>query len=138
LKTNQIFFQGFGFEINEILNVTPREAFELCKNGVLLVDVREDYLNKMKCFAVDEIINIPLSQLLKEENDIPKDRPMIFADSTGLRSKEAVKILQEKGYRNIANLAGGIVEWESEGLPVLTERKERLSGSCFCQLKNRE
>ena len=35
-------------------------------------------------------------------------------------------------------MAGGIVDWERDGLPVKTNIEERLSGSCMCQLKPRE
>jgi hypothetical protein len=35
-------------------------------------------------------------------------------------------------------MAGGIVDWERDGLPLKTNIEERLSGSCMCQLKPRE
>jgi predicted sulfurtransferase len=63
---------------------------------------------------------------------------MIFADTVGLRSKEAVIFLKEKGFKKIANMAGGIVDWERDGLPVKLNINERLTGSCMCQLKPRE
>ncbi len=42
------------------------------------------------------------------------------------------------GYENVANMAGGIVDWERDGLPLTTDISNRLSGSCMCQLKARE
>jgi len=42
------------------------------------------------------------------------------------------------GYENVADMAGGIVDWERDGLPLTTEINSRLSGSCMCQLKPRE
>ena len=66
------------------------------------------------------------------------DRYIIFADAVGLRSKEAVIFLKGKGYDKIANMAGGIVDWERDGLPIATDIRNRLSGSCMCQLKPRE
>ena len=42
------------------------------------------------------------------------------------------------GYDNVANMAGGIVDWERDGLPINTDVNYRLSGSCMCQLKARE
>jgi hypothetical protein len=47
-------------------------------------------------------------------------------------------LLKEKGFSKIANMAGGIVDWEHDGLPIKTNVEERLSGSCICQLKPRE
>jgi 3-mercaptopyruvate sulfurtransferase SseA len=46
--------------------------------------------------------------------------------------------MKAHGYKNVANLAGGIVDWEKDGLPVSTDVTARLSGSCMCQLKLRE
>jgi 3-mercaptopyruvate sulfurtransferase SseA len=46
--------------------------------------------------------------------------------------------MKDKGFEKIANLAGGIVDWERDGLPITTDITKRLSGSCICQLKPRE
>jgi len=131
-------FDNYGFLINEILNVSPREAFELCGEGAVIVDVREEYLNNFKKIDVPEILFLPLSKLIQQISELPKDRYLVFADSVGLRSKEAVVILKGKGYNKIANMAGGIVDWERDGLPVVTDISNRLTGSCMCQLKPRE
>jgi len=45
---------------------------------------------------------------------------------------------KDKGFKQIANMAGGIVDWEHDGLPLITDISQRLSGSCMCQLKPRE
>jgi 3-mercaptopyruvate sulfurtransferase SseA len=46
--------------------------------------------------------------------------------------------MNSHGYDNVANMAGGIVDWERDGLPLTTDINNRLSGSCMCQLKARE
>jgi rhodanese-related sulfurtransferase len=131
-------FDNYGFESCGIFNVSPREAFELCGKGAVIVDVREVYLNNFKNFDVAEILFIPISKLLQEFSELPKEKYLIFADTVGLRSKEAVVFLKDKGFIKIANMAGGIVDWERDGLPLKTNIEERLSGSCMCQLKRRE
>ena len=131
-------FDNYGFVSSGIFNVSPSEAFELCGKGAIIIDVRETYLNNFKNFDVPEIMFIPLSKLVQEFSELPKDKYLIFADTVGLRSKEAVVLLKEKGFVKIANLAGGIVDWERDGLPLRTNIEERLSGSCMCQLKPRE
>jgi rhodanese-related sulfurtransferase len=132
------FFDNYGFLSCGILNITPHEAFELCGKGAVIVDVREVYLNNFKNFDVPEIIFIPMSKMEQESSELPQDKYLIFADTVGLRSKEAVVFLKDKGFENIANMAGGIVDWERDGLPLKTNIEERLSGSCICQLKPRE
>ena len=131
-------FDNYGYESCGTLNVTPREAFELCGKGAAIVDVREVYLNNFKKFDVPELLFIPLSQLENFIPDLSHDKYLIFADTVGLRSKEAILLLKDKGFIRIANMAGGIVDWERDGLPLKTNIEERLSGSCMCQLKPRE
>jgi rhodanese-related sulfurtransferase len=68
---------------------------------------------------------------------LPIDVPVIVADSVGLRSHEAMIFLRNKGFGNIANLAGGIVDWERDGLPLKRDITEQLDRSCICQLRPR-
>jgi sulfur dioxygenase len=131
-------FDNYGFISCGILNISPREAYELCVKGAVIVDVREPYLNNFKNFDVPEIIFFPISRLVQKLSELPQDKYLIFADTVGLRSKEAVILLKDKGFVNIANMAGGIVDWDRDGLPLKTYIEERLSGSCMCQLKPRE
>lgn len=131
-------FDKYGFLSCGILHVSPREAFELCGKGAVIIDVREDYINNFKNFDVPEILFFPFSRLKKKLSELPQDKYLIFADTVGLRSKEAVTLLKDKGFIRIANMAGGIVDWERDGLPLNTNIEERLSGSCMCQLKPRE
>ncbi len=122
----------------DIRSLSPREAYEICsKNGVML-DIREEYLNQFKKFGVPDFVQIPLSQLEKELSRVPKDKVIIVADSSGLHCREACAILERSGYTQIALLAGGMVEWERDGMPLIVDPTERLSGSCACQLRPRE
>lgn len=132
------FFEDKGIVSNGILNLSPSETLEICKKGGIIVDVREDYLNRYKMFDVEEIIFCPQKILGENLNELPKDKPLIIADSTGINSKKAMLFLKEKGYKNMANMAGGMVEWERDGLPVKEDKTERLSGSCACMLRKRE
>ncbi|HAN18583.1 MAG: hypothetical protein A2X13_13860 [Bacteroidetes bacterium GWC2_33_15] len=131
-------FKNTGIISSGILHVSAHEAFELCKKGAVIVDVREEYMIGFKMFDVEEAIFCPKSILEKKYSELPKDKALIFADATGIHSKEAVLFLLEKGFENIANLAGGLVEWERDGVPIKIDYSERLSGSCACQLKKRD
>lgn len=131
-------FSGNGFTSGGFLNLAPRDAYYEAKTGkALIVDVRETTLTGYKRFDVPSVISLPLSELNNKIDTLPKDFPLIIADSAGPRSHEAMKILMEKGFTLIANLAGGIVEWERDGLPLIIDNKERLDGSCMCQLRPR-
>jgi rhodanese-related sulfurtransferase len=131
------FFNG-GFISAGIMNVTPRLALSLCQKGAILVDVREAYMSRFKMPDVPETIYCPYSILGETYQHLPFGKPMIFVDSTGIHSGDAVTFLNEKGLGSlIANLAGGLVEWERDEMPVVIDKSEQLSGSCMCQLRPR-
>jgi rhodanese-related sulfurtransferase len=127
-----------GYLAHGVLNLTPKDSFELCKKGAIIVDVRETYMNTFKMFDVEKVIYMPYSELDKCYQELPADQPLIFADAVGLKSRESVLFMKGHGYENVANLAGGLIDWERDGLPITTDINSRLSGSCMCQLKARE
>lgn len=131
-KVNSLTFNAGG-----IKNMTPQAALQLCTEGAVMIDVRENYLNSYKKFAVPVIFEIPLPILEQHIADFNHEDIYIFADSAGIRSKEAVQIMQKAGFSNVYNLAGGLVDWERQNLPLVTDISEMLSGSCACQLKYR-
>jgi rhodanese-related sulfurtransferase len=128
-------FKDKGIKINGITHLSPKEAFELLNSEVILVDVREEYMIGYKKFDVQQIIYIPYSECTHSLARIPKDKALIIADSYGLRSKEIVIKLINNGYTEVANLNGGIIDWERDGLPLNVNKKEELNGPCPCQLK---
>lgn len=127
-----------GFFAHGVFNVTPKEAFELCREGAIIVDVREEYLISFKMFNVENVLYLPFSKLDLHYRELPPDMPVIFADTVGLKSHDSVLFMSSHGYENVANMAGGVVDWERDGLPLTTDINVRLSGSCICQLKMRE
>jgi len=129
---------NIGFIAHGVLNLTPTESFVLCKKGAAIVDVREEYMNAFKMFKVEKLFYLPYSQIEQFYEQLPHDIPLIFADAVGLKSREGVLFMMAHGYDNIANMGGGIVDWERDGLPINTDITARLSGSCMCQLKPRD
>lgn len=121
-----------------MLSLSPKETLEVCSMGGIVVDVREEYLSSFKMFGVPEVIRLPMSNFKEEYHTLTKDRHLIIADSAGLKSKEATLFLLENGFVKVANLAGGLVEWERDNMPLNVDINERLTGSCMCQLKPRE
>lgn len=139
MSVRKSIFDNAGFESSGFLNLTPREAFTLLKKQkAILVDVREKNLAGYRQFDCPTVLYIPLSEISQRMSEIPNNKPVIMADSAGLRSHEAMEVIIKNGYKNVANLAGGLVEWERDQLPVTINTKQRLSGSCMCQLRHRE
>ncbi len=65
---------------------------------------------------------IPLSELRARIDEIDRGRPVVAVCRSGARSAQASLILQKAGAVHVANLAGGMLRWRSEGLPVDGER----------------
>lgn len=132
-------FENKAMFSNDIYNLSPLQAYKLCQEGAVIVDVREEYLNRFKIFDVPQLIFCPLKKLDELLVKLPHDKLLIFADASGIHSPEAIKLLKKHEFTgNYANLSGGLVDWEHSGLPVLINYEERLSGQCVCQLRPRE
>lgn len=128
-------FDTCRLHISGVTYVCPVEVPALLEQGARLVDIREDFEIALKTFSVPDIIYLPYEQLRDDPSSLPKDTSLILADSVGVWSKEAVIFLLSKGYQNIASLAGGIADWEKDGLPLINDRGQQLNGPCLCMLK---
>lgn len=76
-----------------------------------LIDVRETFE-----YEVSNLngINIPLGGILIESDKVAKDIPVIIQCRSGKRSAQAVMLLEQQGFTNLANLKGGILAWKEE------------------------
>ena len=61
---------------------------------------------------------IPLGDLAGKRKQVPTDRMVVCVCRSGARSSAALAQLQQAGYTNIRNLAGGMMVWQARGLPV--------------------
>lgn len=86
---------------------------ELTDKGAMLVDVREP--REWEGGQLPEALGVPLSRLragdLGELADVPRDTSLALYCAGGVRSLEAADILEQAGFTNLVNLAGGINRW---------------------------
>ncbi|MCU0371254.1 MAG: rhodanese-like domain-containing protein [Bacteroidales bacterium] len=129
--------ENYGFVINGLRHVSGTESIEILKQEGYMLDVRPDF-ELTKLMNVEHILYYPYDEIKEHYRELPKDTWLILADAVGLRSKEIAIFLKEQGFAKILHLAGGVVEWERDGLPVTLDKSRRLTGSCMCQLKRRE
>jgi rhodanese-related sulfurtransferase len=126
------------FESRNMMFVTPSKAFPFLMEGLLLLDLRPDYEGAGKIPDVPRLLQIPYSEIDQKTDAIPKDEIVVLADAVGIRSKEVMQKLTKLGFANLVSLAGGLLDWEREGFPMIIDLGERLTGSCMCQLKPRD
>lgn len=131
-------FDGRGMVIQGLRFLAPKDALAALEAGALLVDLRLDELAEMKAFKVPETIRIPHEELPGLLSELPTDRPLLLADSSGVYTKEAAHLLLDHGFTQIACLNGGMLLWDQENLPVTTDAGALLHGECPCVLRPRK
>ncbi len=84
-----------------------------------LIDVREpaEFSDALGHIAGARLL--PLSQLAEHADElIAAKRPVVAICRSGTRSAQATVLLQKAGLNQVANLAGGMLRWRAEQLPV--------------------
>lgn len=117
----------------QIKNSCPTTTAQFEKEGGFLVDVREKEEVDKLSFDVKNILHIPLTEFEERYAEIPKDQSIVMVCRSGVRSLKAAYYLSNKGYKEVKNLDGGIIKWESKGFPVkgdLAEVNPTDSGCC--------
>ncbi len=100
----------------EIKVITPREVQEAVydNNPHQLVDVRtaeeygEGHLKKAQNICVTD------SDFKENIAKLDKDQPVYLYCRSGKRSAKAAEILKEMGFKEIYDMEGGYLNWESE------------------------
>jgi len=67
---------------------------------------------------IPDSIHVPLPQLLRRLDDLPRDRAVIVHCAGGYRSAVAASLLTLHGFEQVMDLVGGISAWEAAGLPT--------------------
>ncbi|SFC35096.1 Rhodanese-related sulfurtransferase [Parapedobacter composti] len=73
-----------------------------------LIDVREPFEYETSNINGE---NIPLAEVVLEQDKIAKDKPVVVHCRSGKRSAQAIHILEQEGFDNLYNLQGGILAW---------------------------
>jgi rhodanese-related sulfurtransferase len=130
-------FAKTGLHIDGIDFLLPREAGIFLEGDAILIDLREGLEKNGREFNVKNLISLSYLKLQSEFSSLPKDRPLIVADCVGVHSKEVVRFLLAQGYESVASLIGGMVDWEKDGMPVVVDPDEELTGQCGCRLRRK-
>lgn len=89
-------------------------------DGLPVLDVRED--DEWAAGHIDGAVHIPLAELPARLADVPSDQTLVVCKAGG-RSARAVAYLHQQGY-DVVNLAGGMLDWEAAGRPMVSETDE--------------
>lgn len=81
---------------------------KLVEEGAYIADIREP--EEYEQGHIVTAVNIPLSQLRKRMDEIPKDRPVYLHCRTSQRSYNALMALKGNGWNDLYNISGSYLE----------------------------
>ncbi len=103
------------------MNVTElKTALNNNKPNFMVLDVRnQDEWNELH---IEGAKLIPVSELESRigELEADKEKEIAVICRSGIRSAKAQGILKEHGFKNPISVLGGMMEWKSQNLPVVS------------------
>jgi rhodanese-related sulfurtransferase len=109
-----------GFELEYIPQVTAQELVGLREqepDRIALLDVREQ--GEWSAGVIERSVRISLGELQSRTGELDREKLLVVHCRGGYRSSIATSLLRRAGFRDIANLTGGIEAWKMSGLPYV-------------------
>jgi adenylyltransferase/sulfurtransferase len=99
-----------------IPEISVTELKDKLDNGenINVLDVRESHEYEVANLGESVSRLIPVGELPDHIDELDKSENFAVHCKTGARSARAVKLLQEAGFENVYNVAGGITAWSDE------------------------
>ena len=99
--------------------LSPQQAINLTnREGGIFLDVRD--AKEYKRSHISEAVNIPAANLVGRLGELEnqKDKPVIVVCRMGTNASAAVKQLKSNGFSQAHRMAGGMMNWDEQRLPV--------------------
>ena len=94
------------------------QAAEKRDQGAFILDVRQP--EEWQQFHIPGATLIPLGELPNRLNEVPKGQQIVVVCRTGHRSAQGRDILLHAGFPMVTSMAGGVTQWQSQGLAIAT------------------
>jgi len=114
-----MFDPGIGSKLRGFKEIEPLAAVQMLNHeNSIILDVRED--SEYKDGHIIDAIHIPLGKLDQRMAELEKfrEKSIIVNCRSGHRSSSACAKLRKSGFETIYNLKGGVMAWQSAGLPL--------------------
>ncbi len=82
-----------------------------------MLDVREPW--ELAICSIRDARGIPLGELGRRIDELPRDRPIVCVCHHGGRSQHAAMLLRNAGLGDVYNLRGGVAGWADEVDPSM-------------------
>ncbi len=112
-------WQEAGLPIRHLWQISTEKLKQKIKTG------KYDYLFDVRTPAewenghIEQAKHLPLTKLLKQAPDIPKNKEVIVTCGVGYRGNIAASFLQSEGFEHVHSLAGGMAAWINSGGEVV-------------------
>lgn len=90
-----------------------KEKFDRGDDFVFL-DVRTEQQYKPKHIEDDRVMLVPLGELRRRIDEVPRDKEIVTSCVLGVRAYEAMRILKGAGFKNVKFLEGSLEAWPYE------------------------
>ncbi len=77
-----------------------------------VLDVREPW--ELGIASLADAFVIPMNQVPNRHGELDRERPLAVLCHSGMRSYRVAAWLQQNGFRQVVNVAGGIDAWAAE------------------------
>ncbi|HJY63246.1 MAG TPA: rhodanese-like domain-containing protein [Ignavibacteria bacterium] len=89
------------------------------EQNVVILDVRSKFEYGGDKIAGAQNISYSAADFNSRIEQLDRNKTYLLYCASGSRSAGACRIMKDKGFKKIYNLAGGIDHWKSEGKPVI-------------------
>jgi len=109
-------------KLSEVRQLTPADVYDRLMRGAapVLIDVREpdEFVGELGHIRGSRLL--PLKELAERAAELAehKHADIVTVCRSGVRSTTAAAMLAGLGFDHVANLKGGMIDWNDAGLPV--------------------
>lgn len=105
--------------IPQISATALKERLDAGPDAPFLLDVREP--REYDYCRIEGSLLVPLGQLPRRADELPKDRPIVAICHHGNRSMQAAAFLRQNFGLDVTNLQGGVAAWARDVDPTMKQ-----------------
>lgn len=120
MLTSVLLLAGCASGATRVTNMNVEDfSKKTAESGVVILDVRTP--GEFMTGHIQDAQNIDFESGSFESQIESLDKNGTYAVycRSGNRSGQAVKVMQDAGFKNIYNLDGGVIDWANSGLPLV-------------------
>lgn len=116
--SHDVIFESARMNGEGVYDVSPEETLKKASE-VSIIDVRrpDEFTGELGHIEGAKLATLE-TNLLKTLETLPQDKTYVFVCRSGGRSLQAAAMAHTKGFTNVYNMSGGMMQWNRLGLPT--------------------